>query len=85
MGALLFAASLCSRGPQIDDYVPEVARLRWSYADAPVDPADEGRKLAAAAEYTSQVKAFGGVRVVSAFVRQVHKALNGEPIWHVQA
>ena len=39
---------------------------------------DERRKLAAAAEYTSQVKAFGGARVVGAFVRQAHEALNGD-------
>ena len=84
MGALLFAASLCARGPKIEDYVPEVTRLSWSYKDAPVDPEHEHRKLTAAAEYTSQVKAFGGLDVVSAFIRQVHRALNGEPIWQVQ-
>ena len=85
MGALLFAAAMCSRGPQIEDYMPEVRRLTWSYTDAPVDQDSERRKLAAAAEYTSQVKAFGGLHVVSAFMRQVHIALNGEPIWQVHA
>ena len=84
MGALLFAAAMCARGPQVEDYVPEVTQLPWSCTDVPVAPEEERRKLAAAAEYTSQVKAFGGERVVSAFMRQAHVALNGEPIWRVQ-
>jgi LmbE family N-acetylglucosaminyl deacetylase len=84
MGALVFAAGLCARGPHIEDYLPEVSRLTWSYTDTPVGPGDERRKLAATAEYTSQVKAFGGLDAVSAFMRQSHIALNGEPIWHVR-
>jgi LmbE family N-acetylglucosaminyl deacetylase len=84
MGALLFAAARCSRGPQLEEYVPEATRLPWSHTDAPVHPDDERRKLSAVAEYTTQVKAFGGMRAVSAFMRHVHVALNGEPIWQVQ-
>ena len=84
MGALLFAAAMCARGPKIEDYVPEVSHLAWSHTDAPVDPDHEHRKLTAVAEYTSQVKAFGGLHTVSAFIRQVHRALNGEPIWQIQ-
>ena len=75
---------MCSSGPELEDYVPEVTRLRWSCTDAPVHPNDEQKKLTAVAEYTSQVKSFGGMPAVSAFMRQVHVALNGEPIWRVQ-
>ncbi len=85
VGALLFAAALCSRGPRLEDYVPEAAHLPWSYTDGPVHPDDERLKLTAVAEYRTQVKAFGGMRAVSAFMRQVHVALNGEPIWQVRA
>ena len=65
--------------------MPEATRLPWSYTDAPVRPDDERSKLTAVAEYTTQVKAFGGIGAVNAFMRQVHVALNGEPIWQVQA
>jgi LmbE family N-acetylglucosaminyl deacetylase len=85
IGALLFVAAMCSRGPQLEDYVRDVTRLPWSYTDAPVHPDDERRKLTALAEYTTQVKSFGGMPAVSAFMRQVHVALNGEPIWQVRA
>ena len=84
MGALLFAAAMCSRGPDLEDYLPEVTRLPWSYTDLRLDADDERRKLAAVAEYTSQVKAFGGMPILETFLRQVHVALNGEPIWQIQ-
>ena len=84
VGALLLAAGMCSRGPQLEDYVPGVTRLPWSYTDAPVEPDDERRKLTAVAEYKTQVKSFGGMPGVSAFMRQVHVALNGEPVWQAQ-
>jgi len=81
MGALLFAAAMCSRGPKLEDYLPEVTRLLWTSTDLQLDPDDERRKLAALAEYRSQVTAFGGMPTLEAFLRQVHVALNGEPIW----
>ncbi len=84
MGLLLVGAALCAHGPQIQDYLPEAARLQWSSTDAPVHLDDGRRKLAAVAEYASQVRAFGGIRAVSAFLRQVHKALGGERFWRAK-
>ena len=83
MGALLFAAAMCSLGPQMEEYVPELTGLRWTCTDVPVHRDDERLKLVAVAEYQSQVKAFGGMGAVGAFIRQVHVALSGEPIWQV--
>lgn len=81
VGALLQLVAVSARGPKLDDYLPEVARLEWTCTPAPVAPPDEDRKLAAVAEYGSQVKAFGGVDRVRAFMRRGHKALGGEPLW----
>jgi hypothetical protein len=84
MGTLVWGAALASKGPQIQDYAPEVERLRWSCAPAPVKEHDEHRKLTAVAEYRSQVMAFGGMRGVSAFIRRGHALLGGEPFWQAR-
>jgi LmbE family N-acetylglucosaminyl deacetylase len=81
VGALLRLVSISARGPGVDAYVPEVAELAWTCTPAPVDDTDEHRKLAAVAEYRSQVKAFGGVDRVRAFMRRGHRILGGEPVW----
>jgi len=81
VGALLRVVALSARGPGLDDYLPEVARLDWTCAPAALDGGDEARKLAAVAEYGSQVHAFGGVDRVRAFMRRGHRALGGEPVW----
>jgi LmbE family N-acetylglucosaminyl deacetylase len=81
VGALLQLVAISARGPGIDDYLPEVARLDWKCLPEALAPSDEDRKLAAVAEYGSQVKAFGGLDRVRAFMRRGHKALGGELLW----
>ena len=84
MGALVWAAAMASRGPQLEKYAPEVEQLQWSWTAAPVHGDDERRKLAAVAEYVSQVKAFGGLGAVSAFTMRAHAVLGGEPLWQAR-
>jgi len=81
VGGLLRLVALVAKGPKIDDYLPEADRLDWTCAPRPVGFADEERKLTAISEYVSQVRAFGGMERVAAFVRRGHKMLGGEPIW----
>jgi len=81
VGGLLRLVALVARGPKIEDYLPEADRLDWQCTAHDVATADEERKLAAIAQYTSQVRAFGGIERVRAFVKRGHKMLGGEPIW----
>ncbi len=81
VGALLRLVAFAAKGPTIEQYLPEADRLEWSCAPHAVSPTDEERKLAAIAEYTSQVRAFGGISRVRAFVQRGHEMLGGEPIW----
>jgi LmbE family N-acetylglucosaminyl deacetylase len=81
VGALLRVVALAARGPRIDDYVPEAARLDWTCEPAPMSAADEERKLVAVGEYGSQIKMFGGIGRVRPFLRRGHRVLGGEPIW----
>jgi hypothetical protein len=81
VGGLLRLVALAARGPRIEDYLPEAARLEWTCASHAVAAGDEQRKLTAIAEYGSQVRAFGGIERVRAFVRRGHAMLGGEPIW----
>jgi LmbE family N-acetylglucosaminyl deacetylase len=85
MGALVWAAAMASKGPPLQTYAPAAEQLRWSCAAGPVHADDERRKLDAVAEYASQVKAFGGMDVVSAFIKQGHSILGGEPIWQASS
>jgi hypothetical protein len=81
VGGLLRVVALVARGPKIEDYLPEVDRLDWTCEPRAVSAADEERKLEAIAQYGSQVRAFGGIERVRAFVRRGHEMLGGEPIW----
>jgi LmbE family N-acetylglucosaminyl deacetylase len=81
VGGLLRLVALVARGPRIEDYLPEADRLEWTCSPREVAEADEERKLAAIAQYTSQVRAFGGIERVRAFVKRGHRMLGGEPIW----
>lgn len=81
VGGLLALVAASARGPKLDDYLPEVARLAWTCTPAPLSDTDEERKLSAVAEYESQVRAFGGLPRVRAFMRRGHRALGGEPLW----
>ena len=81
VGGLLRLVALAARGPRLDDYLPEAARLDWTCTPHAVAPADEQRKLAAIAEYGSQVRAFGGMPRVRAFVHRAHQVLGGELTW----
>ncbi|MGE5181422.1 MAG: PIG-L deacetylase family protein [Acidobacteriota bacterium] len=81
VGALLALVAASAKGPRLDDYLPEAARLAWTCTPQAVAPSEEEHKLAAIAEYHSQVRAFGGMPRVRAFVKRGHRALGGEPIW----
>jgi LmbE family N-acetylglucosaminyl deacetylase len=81
VGALLRLVAFVAKGPKLEEYLPEAERLDWTCAPRVVTSANEDRKLAAISEYVSQVRAFGGMERVSAFVRRGHKMLGGEPIW----
>lgn len=81
VGGLLRLVALAARGPRIEDYLPEADRLDWTCTPLAVAAADEQRKLTAIAEYGSQVRAFGGIERVRAFIGRGHAMLGGEPIW----
>ena len=81
VAALLRVVAWSAHGPDLDDYAPELARMSWTCTRAALDDADESRKLAAIAEYASQVTAFGGIERVRAFVKRAHRSLGGEPVW----
>ena len=81
VGGLLRLVALVARGPKIEEYLPEADRLEWTCTPHEVSAGDETRKLAAIAEYGSQVRAFGGIERVRAFVHRGHQMLGGEPIW----
>jgi LmbE family N-acetylglucosaminyl deacetylase len=81
VGALLRLVAFVAKGPKLEQYLPEAERLDWTCTPRAVATADEDRKLAAIGEYGSQVRAFGGMERVTAFVRRGHKMLGGEPIW----
>jgi hypothetical protein len=81
VGGLLRLVALAAGGPKIEDYLPEADRLEWHCVPEPVASHDEDKKLAAIAQYGSQVRAFGGMERVRAFVRRAHATLGGEPIW----
>jgi LmbE family N-acetylglucosaminyl deacetylase len=84
MAALVWAAAMASKGPKLEQYQPEAEQFRWDCTAVPVHPDDERRKLAAAAEYGSQVRAFGGLDVLSAFTKAGHAALGGELFWQAR-
>jgi LmbE family N-acetylglucosaminyl deacetylase len=81
VGALLSMVALAAKGPKLEEYLPEADRLDWRCTPEVVSVADEERKLAAIAEYGSQVRAFGGMDRVRAIVKRAHRVLGGEPIW----
>ncbi len=81
VGALLSMVAFAAKGPKLEDYLPEADRLDWRCTPEVVSVADEERKLAAIAEYGSQVRAFGGMERVRAIVKRAHRVLGGEPIW----
>lgn len=81
VGGLLRMVSLVAKGPKLEDYLPEADRLEWTCAPRAVATTDEERKLEAIAQYGSQVRAFGGMPRVRAFVHRAHLVLGGEPIW----
>jgi len=81
VGGLLRMVSLVAKGPKIEDYLPEADRLEWTCSPRVVAPLDEDRKLDAISQYGSQVRAFGGMDRVRAFIHRAHRMLGGEPIW----
>jgi len=83
VGALLRLVALSERGPGIDAYLPEVAELEWTCTPQPLGEYEEV-KLAAIAEYGSQVSEFGGPARLTPFVRRAHELLGGEPVWRAR-
>lgn len=81
VGGLLWGIALLARGPRIEDYLPEAARLDWTCEAAPLLADQEECKLAAVAEYDSQVRTLGGIDRLRPFVRRGHRVLGGEPVW----
>ena len=80
IGALLRIVARSAEGPGVDAFVPDAAALRWISVPEPCGE-HERQKLAAVAEYRSQVRAFGGIHHVSPFLARAHEVLGGEPIW----
>lgn len=72
IGAMLFLIGLSARGPQVDGYLPGIARFDWESEPAPLSATDGERKLAAVAEHGSQVKTLGGIDRVRRFLRRGH-------------
>ena len=81
VGSLLRLVAFVAKGPKIEDYLPEADRLEWTCDPREVSSSDEERKLSAIEQYGSQVRAFGGMDRVRAFVHRGHQMLGGEPIW----
>jgi LmbE family N-acetylglucosaminyl deacetylase len=81
VGVLLRMVALAKRGPGLEEYLPEADRLEWTCVPENVATRDEDRKLDAIAQYGSQVRAFGGMERVTAFVRRAHKMMGGELTW----
>lgn len=80
VGGLLRVVAHAARGPGVDTYAPALRGLDWRCEPAAVDGFEDA-KLAAIAEYRSQVATFGGMDRLAAFVRRGHAATGGEPIW----
>jgi LmbE family N-acetylglucosaminyl deacetylase len=83
VAALLGLVAASMRGPNIDAYLPAAAALTWSCEAVAVDGFEDA-KLAAIAEYGSQVTAFGGMARLAPFLRRAHRLLGGEPIWRAR-
>lgn len=81
VGGLLRVVAHAAHGPGIDTYLPALRALDWRCEPAPVDSFEDA-KLAAIAEYRSQVEEFGGMARLTAFLRRGHAITGGEPIWH---
>jgi LmbE family N-acetylglucosaminyl deacetylase len=81
VGGLLRYCAHSVEGPGLDTYVPALKSLDWRCEPAPVSGFEDA-KLAAVAEYGSQVEEFGGMRRLGPFMRRGHAATGGEPIWH---
>ncbi|HUQ01701.1 MAG TPA: PIG-L family deacetylase [Kofleriaceae bacterium] len=80
VGGLLRYVAHAAHGPGLDTYAPALRDLDWRCEPAPVERFEDA-KLAAIAEYGSQVAAFGGMARLSAFMRRGHALTGGEPIW----
>jgi hypothetical protein len=83
VAALLGLVAASMRGPNIDAYLPRAAALTWTCEAVAVDGFEDA-KLAAIAEYASQVTAFGGMDRLAPFLRRAHRLLGGEPIWRAR-
>lgn len=81
VGGLLRVVAHAARGPGLDTYLPALRELAWRCEPAPVDRFED-TKLAAIAQYRSQVEEFGGMDRLTAFMKRGHAITGGEPIWH---
>jgi LmbE family N-acetylglucosaminyl deacetylase len=80
IGILLRAGAWSARGPGIDTYLPDAAKLSWSCSVEPLGEF-EGAKLDAVAEYKSQVASIGGFARLRSYLRRAHALCGGELIW----
>ena len=82
---LLVLARLASdrrRSPRLDQYVPSARSMSWHWEARDVT-GYEPAKLAAVAQYGSQVSRLGGQRRLEAVLRRAHRTRGGEILWRV--
>lgn len=82
---LLVLARLASdrrRSPRLDQYVPSARSMSWRWEARDVT-GYEPAKLAAVAQYGSQVSRLGGQRRLEAVLRRAHRTRGGEILWRV--
>jgi LmbE family N-acetylglucosaminyl deacetylase len=80
LGLMLRACAWAARGPGIDEFLPEAARLNWTCAPASVTDF-EPAKLQAIAEYGSQIAVLGGIKSLKRFVQRMDVVCGGELTW----
>ncbi len=81
-GAVLLLTPLLARGPGLQDYLPGTGALDWRCEPHPT-AGHERAKLAAVAEYRSQLPALGGRSRLEALLERAHRVRGGELIWRV--
>jgi LmbE family N-acetylglucosaminyl deacetylase len=72
--------ALLPRGPGLAEYDPASGGMGWSCRAQPVN-GFEPAKLAAVAQYRSQVTRLGGGRRLEAMLRRAHRSRGGELVW----
>jgi LmbE family N-acetylglucosaminyl deacetylase len=79
-GTALRLGAMITRGPGLGDYLPAVEAMTWVCEPAAVEEFEDA-KLAAIAEYRSQVPRLGGMSRIEALNRRAHRVRGGELLW----